>query len=105
MRLACHATAEPPEVALDDGPPLLQAGRGEADGESAVEPPGPPLGTGEPGNHWPPGHLEAVSHAAQQPVELVVAQLDCAGQELADAGLADTAEAGQLGLGGARPAP
>jgi hypothetical protein len=46
--------------------------------------------------------LRLCAHAGQQPVELVVAQLDRAGQELADAGLADAAEAGQLGLGGAR---
>jgi hypothetical protein len=67
-----------------------------------VEPPRPPLGAGELGDHGPPSDFEAVAHAGQQPVELVVAKLDRAGQELADAGLADTAETGQLGLGGAR---
>jgi hypothetical protein len=46
--------------------------------------------------------LEAVAHARQQPVKLLIAQVDLARQELADAGLAHTAEAGQLGLGGAR---
>jgi hypothetical protein len=70
------ATAEPLEVALDDGTPLLQAGRSEADGEPAVEPPGPPLGAGELRDHGPPGHFEAVAHAGQQPVELVVTQVD-----------------------------
>src|ERR1700722_19938999 len=33
--LAGHAAPEPFEVALDDGTPLLQASRGQADGESA----------------------------------------------------------------------
>ena len=102
VRLARHAAAEPLEVALDDGAPLLQGGRGEADGESAVEPPGSPLGAGELRDHGPPGHFEAVAHAGQQPVELVIAQLDLAGQELADAGLANAAKARQRGLGGAR---
>ena len=67
-----------------------------------MEPPGPALGAAELRDHRPSGHFEAVANAAQQPVELVVAQLDLAGQELADAGLPDAAEAGQLGLGGAR---
>src|ERR1700729_29993 len=43
VRLAGHTTAEPFEVALDDGAPLLQAGRGQTAGEPAMEPPGPPL--------------------------------------------------------------
>ena len=38
VRLARHVAAEPFEVALDDWTPLLQAGRGQADGELAVEP-------------------------------------------------------------------
>jgi hypothetical protein len=65
---------------------------GQADGESAVEPPGLTLGAGQLGDHWPPGHFEAVAHAGQQPVELVIAQLDRARPELADTRLADAAE-------------
>jgi hypothetical protein len=86
----------------DDRAPLLQAFRGQANGEPAVEPPGPPLGAGELGDRGSSDHFEAVAHAGQQPVELVVAQLDLAGQELADTGLANAAEARQCGLGGAR---
>ena len=67
-----------------------------------MEPPGPPLRASELRDHRPSGHFEAVAHAGQQPVELVVAQLDRAGQELADTGLVNAAETGQLGLGGAR---
>jgi hypothetical protein len=51
---------------LDDGAPLLQAVRGQADGQAAVEPPGPPLGAGELGDGGPAGHLEAVAHAGRQ---------------------------------------
>jgi hypothetical protein len=50
--LAGHAAPEPAEVALDDGTPFLQASRGQADGESAMEPPGPPLRAGELGDQW-----------------------------------------------------
>lgn len=102
VRLAGHVTAEPLEVALDDGTPLLQAVRGQADRQAAVESPGSPLGAGEIGDDGPAGHFEAVAHAGQQPVELVIAQLDRPGQELTDAGLVNAAEAGQLSLGGAR---
>src|ERR1700722_6943888 len=59
VRLAAHAAAEPFEVALDDGTPLLQASRGQADGESAVEPPGPPLGAREVRDDRSSAHLEA----------------------------------------------
>jgi hypothetical protein len=87
---------------LDGRAPFLQAGRGQADGEPAVEPPGPPLGTGEVRRDGPSGHFEAVTHAAQQPVDLLVTQVDLAREELADAGLADAAEAGQSDVGSAR---
>jgi hypothetical protein len=79
VRLARHAAAEPLEVALDDRAPLLQAFRGQANGEPAVEPLGPPLGAGELGDRGSSDHFEAVAHAGQQPVELVVAQFDRTG--------------------------
>jgi hypothetical protein len=47
------------------------------------------------------GDLESVAHTRQQPVELLVAQLNLVGEELADARLAYAAEARQFGLGGA----
>jgi hypothetical protein len=93
--LAVHAAPEPFEVALDDGTPLLQASRGQASGESAMEPPGPPLGTGELRDHRSSAHLEAIAHAGQQPVELIIAEVNCARKELADAGLANAAKARQ----------
>ena len=76
--LAGHAAPEPFEVALDDGTPLLQASRGQADGESAMEPPGPPLGAGELRDHRSSADLEAIAHAGQQSVELIIAQVNCA---------------------------
>ena len=71
VRLTRHAATKPLKVAPDDWTPLLEAVRGQASGESAVEPPGPPLGAGELGDHGPSRYLEAVAHAGQQPVELV----------------------------------
>ena len=102
VRLARYAAAQPLKIALDDRAPLLQTVRGQPNREPTVKSPGPPLGAGEFRDHGAPGHLEAVAHAGQQPVELVVAEFDCARQELADTGLMDTAETGQLRLGGAR---
>ncbi|MDT5362559.1 MAG: hypothetical protein QOC69_4321 [Mycobacterium sp.] len=43
----------------------------------------------------------ALAHAGQQAVELLVAQVDLLGEELADAWLAHPAKARQFGLGGA----
>ena len=45
--------------------------------------------------------LEPVAHARQETIELIVTQLDLAGEELADAWLMDSADPGQLGLGDA----
>jgi hypothetical protein len=42
-----------------------------------------------------------MAHAGQQTVELIVAQVDLLGEELADAWLTHAAEARQFGLGGA----
>jgi hypothetical protein len=102
VRLPRHAVAKPPEVALDNGAPLLKAALGQEAGELAVEEPGPPLRAGEVRDDRPPKHFEAITHARQQPVKLLVAQVDLAREELADTGLAHTTEAGQAGLGGAR---
>ena len=67
-----------------------------------MEAPRPAFRAVELRDDGPPDYLEAVAHAGQQPVELLVAQVGLARQELADAGLADPAEAGQVSLGGAR---
>src|SRR5437588_7899937 len=69
--------------------------------QPTVQPPRTPLGTGEIGNDRPPDHLEPIAHARQQPIELLITQVDLAGEELADARLANPAEARQLRLGGA----
>ena len=98
VRLASNAAAEPLKVALDGRAPFLQAVRGQADGEPAVQPPGPPFGAVEVRRDGPPGHFKAVTHTGKKSVELLVAQVDLARKELADAGLANAAEAGQAAL-------
>jgi hypothetical protein len=57
VRLAGNAAAKMLKVALDGRAPFLEAGRGQADGEPAVEPPGPPLGAVEVRHDGPPGHF------------------------------------------------
>jgi hypothetical protein len=49
-------------------------------------------------------HQSTVTHARQQSIELIVATVDRAGQELADTGLANAAEARQLRGSSPRPA-
>ena len=63
--------------------------------------PRPAFGVGEIRHHRAADDLQAIAHAREQPVELVVTQIDLAGQELADARLVDAAESGQLRLGDA----
>jgi hypothetical protein len=55
--------------------------------ELSVQSPGASLGAGQLGDDGPPDNFELISHAGQQPVELLVAQVDLAGQEQADARL------------------
>lgn len=102
MRLSPDHVAEALEVALDDRLPLLKTASGEVAGEPAVEVPGSPLGPGQVGSDRPQDYFKAVAHAGQQPLELVVAQINLARQKLADARLVNAAETGQPGLGGAR---
>lgn len=47
------------------------------------------------------GDFESVPHTGQQSVELLIAEFNLVGKELADARLVHTAESRQLGLGGA----
>jgi hypothetical protein len=79
MRLAGDIAAEPLQIMFDGGIPLFEAACREVAGELAVQASGPPLGAGELGDDRPPDHFEAVAHAGQQPVELVIAQADPAG--------------------------
>src|SRR5262249_26896004 len=102
VRLAAHGAPEPIQVALDYRTPLLKARTRQMRRQPAVQPPGAPFGAGEIGAHWPPGDLKLISHAGQQPVELVIAQLDLPGEELADARLPHPAQTPQFRLAGAR---
>jgi hypothetical protein len=67
----------------------------------AVESPRPSFGAGQLGHDGTSDHLKSITHARQEPIELLIAQLDLSGKELADAGLMHTADTGQLGLSGA----
>src|SRR5699024_11537066 len=67
-----------------------------------VQTPRSSFGAGQLGYDGASDDLQAVAHAGQQPVKLLVAQLDLPGEELADAGLMHTADTRQFGLGGAR---
>ena len=66
-----------------------------------MESPRPSFGAGQLGHDGTSDHLKSITHARQEPIELLIAQLDLPGKELADAGLMHTADTGQLGLGGA----
>jgi hypothetical protein len=48
------------------------------------------------------GDFELIAHAGQQPAELVIAEFNLVGEELADARLVYAAEPRQFRLGGAR---
>ena len=66
-----------------------------------VHAPGALLGTREVCVYGLAIDFESVAHARQQPVELLVAQINLAREELTDARLAYATEARQIGLGGA----
>lgn len=66
-----------------------------------VHAPGASLGTREVCVYGLATDFESVAHARQQPVDLVVAEIDCAAEKLADAGLSYTTDPRELRL--ARP--
>ena len=66
-----------------------------------VHAPGAALGTREVRVYGLAADFESVAHARQQSVDLVIAEIDCAAQKLADAGLSDTTDSRELRL--ARP--
>lgn len=74
--LAGHAIAETIEVVVDSGLPLFKAAVVQLGGESAVEVPRPAFGAGELGNDGPANDLKTAAHARQEPVELLVAEVD-----------------------------
>ena len=90
------------EVALDRRPPVLEALAVEERREPPVQLPGSAFRASQLGDDRASYDLEPEAHARQEPVELVVAEVDATREEAADARLADTAEPGQLGLRGAR---
>jgi hypothetical protein len=102
MRLAADAATQSFQVALDGREPLLQACPRQIRREPAVESPRPLFGAVQVGHDATSDNLKSKTHARQKPIELLVAQLDLPGYELADAGLVHPADTGQLGLGGAR---
>src|ERR1700722_13607135 len=102
MRLAPHDASKPLQVALNRRTPLPKARPRQVRRQLAVQPPGAPLGVGEIGEHWPPCDLEPIPHARQQPVELLVAQLDLPREKLTDARLPHSTETRRLRLAGNR---
>ena len=96
MWLTLHGASETLQVALNCGTPLLEARPCQVSRQLTVQPPRAPLGAAEFGPHWSPDDFEPVPHARQQPVELLVTQVDLSGEELADARLPHTAEARQF---------
>src|SRR6266516_3838688 len=102
MWLASNGASEPLQVAVNRRAPLLKARPRQVRRQPAVQPPRTPLRTGEFGAHRSPDNLEPIPHARQQPVELLVAQADLPGEELANARLPHPAKARQLRLAGAR---
>jgi hypothetical protein len=67
-----------------------------------VQSPRPSFRAGQLGHDGASDHLKSITHARQEPIELLIAQLDLSGKELTDAGLMHTADTGQLRLSGAR---
>ena len=102
VRLTGHSILETVQVAVNCWLPLFEAAAIELRGEGAVELPRPTFGASELGKDGPANDLEAAAHARQEPVELLVAEVDALRQETADARLSHAAEPGQIGLSGGR---
>src|SRR5487761_805731 len=102
MRLASHDASESLQVALNRRTPLPKARPRQVRRQLTVQPPRAPLGAGEVGERWSPVSFEPIPHARQQPVELLVAQVDLPGEELALARLPHPTETRQLRLAGTR---
>ena len=102
VRLPAHPTAQPGQVALDPRAPPHQGVPGQVRRQPPVQHPRAALRTGQLHRHRPTDHLQPVAHTRQQPVQLLIAELDPSRQELADARLMDPTEPRQLRLGHAR---
>ena len=90
--VAGNAFPEPLQVVFDGWPPLIEALAVEPRREATVKLPRPALGSGQLRHDWAPHDFQAETHARQQSVELLVAEVDLAGEELADARLTHPAE-------------
>src|SRR5688572_25649748 len=69
--------------------------------ELPVQPPRTPRRTTQLVLDWAPDHLQSVSHAGQQAIQHLVAEVTPPGEKLADARLTDSADPRQLRLGDA----
>ena len=96
MRLTLHGASETLQVALNSRTPPLKAQPCQVSRQLAVQPPRAPLGAAEFGSHLSPDNFKPITQARQQPVELLVTQVDLSGEELADARLPHPAKARQL---------
>ena len=99
MWLTSHRASEMLQVALNRRTPPLKARPRQVRRQLTVQPPRAPLRAGEFGSHRSPNDFEPIPQARQQPVELLVTQVDLSGEELADARLPHPAKARQLRLG------
>ncbi len=68
-------------------------------GQLAVDCPRALFGPGEVGCGSVAGDSQEVAHAGQEASQLIVAAVDLAGEDLADAGLVDATEPGEFRLG------
>lgn len=96
VRLTRDPIAEAIQVSLDRRPPLLEAQVIQEGREPPVQLPRAAFGASQLGDDGASYDLEAEAHARQETVELVVADVDLAGEEAADARLTHTAESGQI---------
>lgn len=85
---ARDAAADLLQVSEEPRPPVHEGLPGEVAGESPMRHPRPPLRVRQIGLNRAPHDLQSEPHPGQQPVELVIAEVDLAGDELADARLA-----------------
>jgi hypothetical protein len=91
------SVAQAVKVALDRRPPLLEALAVQERREPPVQLPRAAFRASQLGHDGTTYDLESKAHAGQQPVELIIADVDLAREEAADARLAHAAEPGQVG--------
>ena len=102
MRLPRHAEFDAIEVAHHRGPPVLEALAREQRRQMPMQLPGPSLRTSQLRDDRSANDLELEAHAREQPIELVVTEINLSGEETTDARLTHAAGSRQTGLRGAR---